>query len=97
MTLTVAKNGRWRLVGTPDEFADITGFPDYDTYDDLKVSIAHITENTSTKFKDHRGWYELTGSRSDLAEIAGFPEARTVVETLGAFEQLHPKVKVLSS
>lgn len=97
MTLTVTKNGRWRLVGTPDEFASFIGFPKYPNLLDLQEALANDMSGTTAKFKDHKGWWELRGSRSDLAEISGYPEARTVDETLDVFEEMHPSVKVLSS
>lgn len=99
MTLTITKNGRWRMVGTPDEFARFigyTGLTEYAQEIDIKSGLANIMEGTSARFKDHRGWWELRGSRSDLAEIIGLPEAKTVAETIEAFESIHPNVKVLS-
>jgi len=97
MTLTVTKNGRWRLVGTPDEFAEFIGYSEYIDSVDTMSGVASVIEGTTVRFKDHRGWWELRGSRSDLAEIIGYPEARTVADTLEAFELQHPDVKVLSS
>jgi len=97
MTLTVTKNGRWRLVGTPDEFAEFAGLPDYDTLPEAMSAVATMMEGSTARFKDHKGWWELRGSRSDLAEIIGLPEARTVAETLEAFMEIHPDIKVLSS
>lgn len=97
MTLTVAKNGRWRLVGTPDEFADVISYTDYIDLEDLKSGIASTIEGTTVKFKDHRGWYEMSGSRADLAEIFGTPEARTVAETIDTFASLCPSVRILSA
>ena len=97
MTLTITKNGRWRLVGTPEEFADFIGYSEYVDSVDTMSGVASVIEGTTARFKDHQGWWELTGSRSDLAEIIGYPEARTVIDTIDAFVSLHPDVKVLSS
>ncbi len=97
MVLTVTKNGRWKLVGTPDEFADFIGFVQYNELTEVMSGLANVMEGTHTKFKDHRGWWELRGSRADLAEIVGLPEAKTVAETLEAFTGMHPNVRVLSS
>ena len=97
MTITVTRNGRWRLVGTPDEFASFVDFPKYPSLLDLQGAVANDMEGTTARFKDHRGWWELKGSRSDLATFVGVPEARTVAETLGAFMNMHPDIRVLSS
>ncbi len=95
MILTVTKNGRWRLVGTPNEFADFINSTSMDPMDVMSM-LASVMEGTSARFKDHRGWWELRGSRSDLAEILGFPEAKTVLETVSIFESQHPSVRVLT-
>ena len=71
MVLTVTKNGRWRLVGAPNEFADFIGYSEYVDSLDVMSGVASTIEGTSARFKDHRGWWELRGSRSDLAEIIG--------------------------
>lgn len=101
MTLTVTRNGRWRLVGSIDEFANyLSGLAGYSASEvdpgDLKSMLATYIEGTSVRFKDHHSWWELKGSRSDLAELLGYTEARTVIETLEAFKRQHPNVRVLS-
>ncbi len=97
MTITVTRNGRWRLIGTPDEFANFAGFTQYGDLTEVMSGLANVMEGTTARFKDHKGWWELRGSRSDLATIVGAPEVRTVAETLVVFESQHPDIKVLSS
>lgn len=101
MTLTVTKNGRWRLVGSVEEFtnylSELAGYSSSEVDPgDLRSMLATYLEGTSARFKDHRSWWELKGSRSDLAELIGYPEARTVAETLEVFKRQHPDVRVLS-
>lgn len=101
MTLTVTRNGRWRLVGSLDEFANYlselagASVGEVDS-SDLKSWLATYIEGTSVRFKDHHSWWELKGSRSDLAELLGYPETKTVAETIELFKESHPDVRVLS-
>ncbi len=89
-----AKHTILTLRGTPSEFADIVGFPDYDTLEELKSVVGCITEDTRVVALLSREPWELSGTWKAFTESIGYPEASSKEELLDAFQHLHPSVTI---
>jgi hypothetical protein len=80
------------LVGTPDEFAEFIGFPDYDTLRDLRSALRHLAAEVDVEVLTKRAPWTITGSWENFAELIGLPEATTKQEVVASMQALHKEL-----
>jgi len=80
------------LTGTPDEFAEFIGFPDYDNLKDLRAALRHLAADADVEVITKRAPWVITGSWECFAELIGLPEASTKEEAVEAMKKLHKEL-----
>jgi len=91
------KGRKLTLFGTPNEFAEFVGLPDYEDKSDILSGLYTMAADTNATIITPIGasHWRLQGSWQDFAEIIGYPEASTKEETVESILDIHSNVKVV--
>lgn len=90
------------LKGTPQEFGEFIGWPDFTDERELAVAVGHLASETGVTARTPiplpygQFPWNLQGTWQAFAELIGMPEAVSKEDMLDAFRDIHPYVTVVT-